>query len=217
MKRLVYDLYRLTAGIEPSEEAFNRTLATANYLKDNEYDNKQILDILTRTIKNKDNNDSEIMICGEDLPEDLWQISLLEKGKFYYSDILHIKSRPPKWNPVTFTEECEPFYLEMKIRFTIVELLDYYYEKCRVPQGLQDDKKNGGALLHLINKYNAFNKVPGIDYVIALIDRASKDIDKNFFTDVFEIETYNKEVIEEFAAMYEQAVFEKTNVIVWRN
>ena len=43
-----------------------------------------------------------------------------------------------------------------------------------------------------------------------------RSVDKNFFTDVFEIENYNKEVIEEFTAMYEQAVFEKTNVIVWR-
>ena len=70
---------------------------------------------------------------------------------------------------------------------------------------------------HLIKKYEKFNNIPGLDYVIALIDKANKDIDKNFFSDVFEIENYNKEVIEEFTAMYEQAVFEKTNVIVWRN
>lgn len=217
MKKTVYNLYMLTAGIEPSDEAFNRTLATANYLKDNGYNNKNILSILTQSIKNKIHDNNEIMIYGEDLPEELWRYSLLEKGKFYYSDILHIKSNPPTWNPVTFKEECEPFFLEMKIDFNIANLLDYYYEKCRVPQGLQDDKKNGGALLHLIKKYDAFNNVPGLDYVIALIDKASKDIDKNFFADVFEIESYNKEVIEEFTAMYEQAIFEKTNVIVWRN
>ena len=217
MKRIVYDLYILTAGIEPSEKAFNRTLATANHLKDNGYNKKRILEILSQSIKDKINKDNEIIVYGEDLPEDLWSHSLLQKNKFYYSDILHIKSNPPTWNPVTFKEECEPFFLEMKIDFTIVDLLDYYYDKCRVPQGLQDDKKNGGALLHLIKKYDAFNNVPGLDYVIALIDRASKDIDKNFFADVFEIESYNKEVIEEFSAMYEQAIFEKTNVIVWRN
>lgn len=217
MKKLIYELYTLVVGIEPSEDSFNRTIATANYLKDNGYSTQDILKILKNTIKNINKDTIDLAIRGEDLPEELWDNSLLEKNKFYYSDILHIKSKAPSWNPITFKEECEPFFLEMKINFTIDDLLIYYYDKCRVPQGLKDDKKNAGAFKHLIKKYDAFNNVPGLDYVLALIDKASKDVDKNFFTDVFEIENYNKEVIEEFTAMYEQAVFEKTNVIVWRN
>ena len=217
MKKLIYELYTLAVGIEPSEDTLNRTLATANYLKDNNFDTKDILKILRNAMKEIDKNNLEIPIRGEDLPNELWNNSLLEKNRFYYSDILHIKSKAPSWNPITFKEECEPFFLEMKINFTIDDLLIYYYDKCRVPQGLTDDKKNAGALNHLIKKYEKFNNIPGLDYVIALIDKANKDIDKNFFADVFEIENYNKEVIEEFTAMYEQAVFEKTNVIVWRN
>lgn len=217
MKKLIYELYTLAVGIEPSEDTLDRTLATANYLKDNNFDTKDILKILRNAMKEIDKNNLEIPIRGEDLPNELWNNSLLEKNRFYYSDILHIKSKAPSWNPITFKEECEPFFLEMKINFTIDDLLIYYYDKCRVPQGLRDDKKNAGALNHLIKKYEKFNNIPGLDYVIALIDKANKDIDKNFFSDVFEIENYNKEVIEEFTAMYEQAVFEKTNVIVWRN
>lgn len=217
MKKLIYELYTLAVGIEPSEDTLNRTLATANYLKDNNFDTKDILKILRNAMKEIDKNNLEIPIRGEDLPNELWNNSLLEKNRFYYSDILHIKSKAPSWNPITFKEECEPFFLEMKINFTMDDLLIYYYDKCRVPQGLRDDKKNSGALNHLIKKYEKFNNIPGLDYVIALIDKANKDIDKNFFSDVFEIENYNKEVIEEFTAMYEQAVFEKTNVIVWRN
>ena len=217
MKKLIYELYTLAVGIEPSEDTLNRTLATANYLKDNNFDTKDILKILRNAMKEIDKNNLEIPIRGEDLPNELWNNSLLEKNRFYYSDILHIKSKAPSWNPITFKEECEPFFLEMKINFTIDDLLIYYYDKCRVPQGLRDDKKNVGALNHSIKKYEKFNNIPGLDYVIALIDKANKDIDKNFFADVFEIENYNKEVIEEFTAMYEQAVFEKTNVIVWRN
>lgn len=213
MNKLVYDFYLLTTGIEPEEKDFNRTLSTAKYLKDNGFNNIEILNIFKNIIKDKKNT----VICGEDLPEELWDNSLLEKGKFYFSDILHIKSKPPSWNSITFKEECEPFYLEMKIKFTMNNLLEYYYDKCRVPQGLQDDKKNAGALNHLIKKYNAFNNIPGIDYVIALINKASSDIDRNFTSEVFEIEDYNKEVIEEFEAVYNQATFEKTNVIVWRN
>lgn len=213
MNKLVYDFYMLTTGIEPEEQDFNRTLSTANYLKDNGFNNIEILNIFKNIMKDKKN----AVIYGEDLPEELWDNSLLEKGKFYFSDILHIKSKPPSWNPVTFKEECESFFLEMKINFTMDNLLEYYYDKCRVPQGLQDDKKNAGALNHLIKKYNAFNNVPGIDYVIALINKTANDIDKSFTSEVFEIEDYNKEVIEEFEAIYNQATFEKTNVIIWRN
>ena len=40
MKKLIYELYTLAVGIEPSEDTLNRTLATANYLKDNNFDTK---------------------------------------------------------------------------------------------------------------------------------------------------------------------------------
>lgn len=220
MKKMIYELYTLVVGIEPSEDTFKRTIATANYLKDNGYSTQDIIKILKNAIKNINNKINkdiiEVAIRGEDLPKELWDNSLLEKNKFYYSDILHIKSKAPSWNPITFKEECEPFFLEMKINFTMDDLLTYYYDKCRIPQGLRDNKKNIGAFRHLIKKYDAFNNVPGLDYVLALIDKASKDINKDLFTNIFDIENYNKEVIEEFTAMYEQAVFEKTNIIVWR-
>lgn len=209
MEKLVYNYYILCRGIEPSKEAFNRTLATAKHLKDNNISDKDILNIL------KD-SDKEI-ITGEDLPEYLWEDSLLNKGVFYYSDILHIKSKPPTWNPITFEEVTEPFFMEMKIKFTIDDLLNYYYDTCRIPVEIRDKKKDSGAFLHLIKKYNAFKNVPGIDYVLALIMSASKDIDKTLITNVFEIEEYNKDVIEKFESMYQQAEYEKTNQIVWRN
>lgn len=215
MKRMIYDFYTLVSGVEPEEHHFNRTLATANYLKDNKYDKSEILKIFKNIVKEKEFDN--LVIRGEDLPEYLWEDSLLEKDTFYYSDIFHIKSKPPSWDPVTFKEKCEPFYLEMKIKFTIENLLEYYYDKCRVPQGLRDDKKNAGALKHLIKKYNAFKNIPGIDYVVALINKTSNNVDKNFVSDVFEIEECNKEVIEEFESIYNQSYFEKTNNIVWRN
>lgn len=217
MDRLIYEFYILCAGIEPSEEAFNRTKATANYLKDNGYKDTEILKIFNNIVRNKPKNDIDIVINGEDLPIELWEDSLLEKDTFYYSDIVHIKSKPPSWDPITFTEISHPFYLEMKIKFTMNELLDYYYDKCRVPNALQDEKKDSGAFNHLIKKYNAFKKLPGIDYVIALINKASEDIEKDFICEVFDLDNYKEEVIIEFDGIYEQSTFEKVNQIVWRS
>ena len=209
MENIVYQDYSLCRGIEPNEEDFKKTLATVKYLKDNNKTNKEIITILRECNKDK--------ITGEDLPEYLWEDSLLQKGVFYYSDILHIKSKPPTFNPVTFEVVSEPFFMEIEIKFTIEDLLDYYYDKCRVPVEIRDRKKDKGAFLHLIKKYNAFKNVPGIDYVISLIEYASKDINKELITNVFEIEEYNKDVIEKFNAIYQQAEFEKANQIIWRN
>ena len=117
-------------------------------------------------------------IKGDNLPEELWNDSLIEKDRFYYSDILHINSKLPSWNPKTFKEECPSFFLEMKIKFSMNDLLNYYYDKCRIPLALQDDKKNAGAFKHLIAKYEAFKNAPGLDYVIALINKGSEDKEK---------------------------------------
>lgn len=87
MEKIIYTYYSLVVGQEPEEKAFKRTLATANYLKDNGYTEAEILDIFKSIHKE--------VITGEDLPKELWNESLLEKDKFYYSDILHIKSKAP--------------------------------------------------------------------------------------------------------------------------
>lgn len=209
MKKIVYKYYLTNKGYEPIDEDFKRTLATANYLKDNNMDEKTIFKILLECNKDK--------ICGEDLPESLWEKSLLKKNIFYYSDIFHIKSNPPRWNPVTFKEECPEFFLEMKINFTMNDLLNYYYEKCRVPLALQNDKRDAGAFTHLINKYNAFEIIPGIDYVVALINKASEDKNKKIFTEIFEIEKYKEEIITDFEIIANEAKHSKSNKIVWRN
>lgn len=208
INKLVYDYYILSQGIEPEEECFARTLATAKYLKDNNFKDDEIIKTLNRVGKTT--------ITGNDLPIDLWEGSLLEKDRFYYSDIFHIKSKPPSWNPITYTEVCEEYFLEMRIKFTMNDLLSFYYDKCRVPQGLQNDKKDAGAFNHLIKKYEVFSNVPGIDYVIALINKAGSDIEKNFISNVFEIEEYNKEVIEHFQMVSEESSLDKNNVIIWR-
>lgn len=207
MEKIIYTYYSLVIGQEPDDKSFKRTLATAKYLKDNGYTEAEILDIFKSIHKE--------VITGEDLPKELWDKSLLEKDKFYYSDILHIKSKAPIWDPITYKEIHETFYLEIKIRFTIEDLLDYYYEKCKVAISFRDNKKDKGALLHLIKKYNNHNSISGIDYVIALIELASKNIDY-IYTNVFDLQQYEKEVIEYFNNIYEQSMYEKTNMIIWR-
>lgn len=208
MIKLIMQYYSLISGIEPEKENFNRTLATAKYLKDNGYDNSEIFKLFKLISKQK--------IEGEDLPKSLWKDSLLEKDIFYYHNEFHITSKPPTWNPITFKEECEPFFMEMKIKYTINDLINRFYEKCKVPVGLRDDKLVEGGLKHLLWKYNNLS-APAIDYVMVMIDLADEDVDRELITNVFDIEKYSKEAFMILEDKVQESKLSKSNKIIWRN
>lgn len=207
MNKLINDYFSMRLGFEPTEEQIKIVTATANYLKDNGKTNQEIFKILMSSNKS--------IVTGDDLPESLWKDSLLEKGVFYYNNRLHMTSKPPTWNPKTFKEECEPFYMEMIINFTMEDLLSMYYTECRVPVGLRNKTRDEGAMSHLINKYNNL-KAPGLDYVMLMIDLANKDVDLDFLSNPFKLEDYSKEafiILEDIAS---EAMLTKGNIIKWR-
>lgn len=208
MIKLIMQYYSLISGIEPEKENFNRTISTAKYLKDNGFDNSEIFKIFRLISKQK--------IEGNDLPKSLWNDSLLEKGVFYYHNEFHITSKPPTWNPVTFKEECEPFFMEMKIKYTMKQLINRFYDKCKVPVGLRDDRLVEGGLKHLLSKYNNLS-APAIDYIMVMMDLADEDIDKKTITNVFDIEKYSIEAFVMLEDIVQEAKVTKSNEIIWRN
>ena len=208
MIKLIMQYYSLISGTEPEKENFNRTISTAKYLKDNGFDNSEIFKIFRLISKQK--------IEGNDLPKSLWNDSLLEKGVFYYHNEFHITSKPPTWNPVTFKEECEPFFMEMKIKYTMKQLINRFYDKCKVPVGLRDDRLVEGGLKHLLSKYNNLS-APAIDYIMVMMDLADEDIDKKTITNVFDIEKYSVEAFVMLEDIVQEAKVTKSNEIIWRN
>lgn len=208
MIKLIMQYYSLVSGIEPEAENFNRTLATAKYLKDNGCNNSDIFKIFKLISKQK--------IEGEDLPKSLWNDSLLQKGVFYYHNEFHITSKPPTWNPITFKEECEPFFIEMKIKYTMQDLIDRFYNKCKVPIGLRDNKLVEGGLKHLLWKYNNLS-APAIDYVMVMMDLADEDVDRELITNVFDIEKYSVKAFQMLEDMVQESKVTKSNEIIWRN
>lgn len=206
--KIIEDYYKLCIGVMPTKEEYARTYFTALYLKDNNYTNIDIFKIF--------NNISKKMITIDDLPNELWNDSLIEKNRFYFHNLIHIKSKPPTWDPISMKEKCEPFYLEMKINFTEEDLLNYFYLNSRMPVDLRDEKRDKAALMHLFKKYDK-TKINGLDFLLSLIDTVSQDIDKEMISNVFELEDYNKEVFDMYSKMLCESEFEKVNKIVWRS
>lgn len=220
MDKLINDYFSMRLGFEPDESQINRVIATAKYLADNGKTNKEIFKILmdSNTDLPEDCEMSAIdaaIVMGNELPDYLWENSLLKKGVYYYNNRLHITSKAPTWNPKTFKEECEPFFMEMIISFTMEDLLSMYYAECRVPVGLRNKTRDEGAMNHLLNKYNNL-KAPSLDYVLMMIDLASKDIELDFLSNPFELENYSKEAFIILEEMAEEAALLKSNVIKWR-
>lgn len=220
MERMIETYLSRRLGYSPAEEDYNKLYSTCLHLRDNNYTNAEILKILLDS--NKDlPEDCEMtalektIVTGEQLPDYLWDNSLLEKGKYYYNNKLHICSKAPTWNPKTMQEECEPFFMEMKIKFTIQDLLELFYKECRTPVELRVKSRDEGALQHLLNKYNKM-KAPGVDYLLLMIDLANKDNKLDFLTNPFELENYSKEAFIILEEIVEESTLNKSNVITWR-
>lgn len=201
---IVEDYCSMTSGCIPNKEILGKLVKVIGYLIDNDFSNKEILE---RIIKLDNISSSEISYEGIN--------TLLEQNKFYYHNSLHIKSKAPSFDPITLEESCEPFYLEMKIKFSLEDLLNYYYDKTLVPIGLRDKDKDLGSLKHLLNKYSKIDGVESIDIILSMIDRASEDIEKQIYG-VFELESYIREVFEYYNELIPMARYSKTNQIVWR-
>lgn len=221
MEKLINDYLSTRLGIEPSKEDYKQLTATINYLKENGKTYKDIFKILMDSNTNLP-EDCEMsalrkaIVKGCDLPDYLWENSLLQKNVYYYNNRLHICSKPPIWNPKTFQEECEPFFMEMMINFTMDDLLDMYYTECRVPLGLREKTRDLGALKHLLGKYNNL-KAPNLDYIMYMIDLASQDKETEFLANPFELENYSKQAFMELENIVKEATLNNSNKIIWRN
>ena len=104
----------------------------------------------------------------------------------------------------------------MKIKYTMKQLINRFYDKCKVPVGLRDDRLIEGGLKHLLGKYNNLS-APAIDYIMVMMDLADEDIDKKTITNVFDIEEYSVEAFVMLEDIVQEAKVTKSNEIIWRN
>lgn len=207
IENLIMSYYRLSKGILPNATTIAQTEKTVNFLIDNNYSDKDIMQILINIGKTG-------AILPEDLPDELWEGMLTERDVFYYHSDLHITSKPPKWDPISMKEIVEPFFMEMKIKYSINDLLTYYYTKLCVPIELRDDKKDIGAFKHLLDKYKKM-KVKSLDFVLTLIDFANRDENEQI-VNVLDLGKYEAEVFNHYETVIPMATFERANRIVWR-
>ena len=148
-------LYELCYGIEPEEKDLMLLEIKHQRLLDNGYTEKEANKILIDTKLNIDNYEHSDSIINTDT--------------LYRHHELQIHSKPGGFDPATCTIIKRPYYLEMKVRYTMSNLLDYYYNKLVVPIMFRDEKRDIGAMNHLINSFKS-PIINSVDFILFVID-----------------------------------------------
>ena len=204
---LVDFYYKHIVGQEPKEESYNKTNKLIAYLKEADIEEALIIKVL-EDVPHKD------YLTHEDLPNWLWENSILKPKTFYYHHSLQITSPAPKYNMNKKYNNKTKFYLEMKIKYTVDDLIDYFYNTLGVPLEFKDKKKDGGAINYLLSKYSNFTFIEPIDFVLALIERdKSENLKVN---NILDLTKHEQEVYNQLQALTANAKIAKANIIRWR-
>lgn len=111
-------------------------------------------------------------VTPADIPAEAWDESLLDRGQYYCHSRLQLLSPMPIIrSDGTFKEY--PFYQEMRIRFTIKDLVDYFYEKIPGYTMLRDDKRDEAQFRHMLKKYRNMHPIQALDIILLMIDEAA--------------------------------------------
>ena len=157
-------LYEICYGEEPSDKILALLEIQYNRLMDNGFTDKEAQRLMLDNNLNTDN------LLYED------SIVTTSDDTIYFHNELQIHSKPGSYNPETGVVEKQPYYLEMRRRYTMDDLLNYYYNKLMVPVQFRNSKRDIGAFKHIINDYR-FNNINTVDFILFIIDYVvSKEI-----------------------------------------
>lgn len=160
--------YRELVGVYPfatdREEAITRH--TIAYMEESGLSEVEIFGFL------HDIGGKKGYITPADIPAKAWDGSLIERGQYYCHHRLQLLSPMPIIrSDGTFKEY--PFYQEMRIRFTMKDLVDYFFEKIPSYSVLRDDKRHEAQFRHMLKKFDGMRPIQSLDIVLLMIDEAA--------------------------------------------
>ena len=156
------NLYELCCGVEPEEKDLQLLEIRYQRLLDNGYNDKEAKNILMSTSFNIDNYIHSDSLVDPSI------------GPVFRHHELQIHSKPGGFDPATCTVIKRPYYLEMKSRYTMNNLMDYYYTKLIVPMLFRDEKRDIGAMNHLLNSFKS-PLIDSVDFILFVIDYVSSN------------------------------------------
>lgn len=204
IKFLTNFYYSYLLGEYPeNKEDYDKTYKTISYLIE--------AGINVDTIKKNvfENIPFKERLSYEDLPNNLWDNSLLEKDKFYYHIQLLIANTAPGWDD---EEDFHP-YIEPKIKYSLDDALDYFIERAGVRSDWINRAKEIGSIKFLLKDFEKFNFIEPIDFFLHLVDFA---VSKDEINTVYDLREYEIELAEFLENDIANAIAQKKNTYIWR-
>lgn len=201
------EFYFYNLGEEPSESEKIITNNTLSYLRDNDFTENQIINMI------KD-FPPKMALEPKDLPDKLWNSSLVKRDVFYYHNELHITSPAPYWDFENDKIISSRFFLEMRIKYSVRDLISYYYKKIPMDSRLIDNKKDVGTMEYLLNKYKRVSFIEPVDFVLYLIDEAANS--ECEINEMIDLKRFESDTFKYLERKTINAAAEKMNLIIWR-
>lgn len=207
--------YETFYGSYPFESMneFNTTRNTIQYLIDNDFNKEEIVKLLMIIGKKES-------IGFDDLPELIWSDSLLNKDTFYFHKALQLPVPA-----IIMNEDGEfvspSFRLEMKIKYSEQDLLNYFYNQTGYALELRNAEKDLGAIRYLLKRYARLDFMESVDFILCLIDHAKikayEDYDTLEYTDLLMLNTqYAAEALKSVKQKIKLSLATGYGKIIWR-
>lgn len=195
--------YNFVVGEFPEDkESLIKTSMIFGFLSESGCTRKQLLTSIINDFPNRE------VLYPDNIPDNLWEGSLLIRHKFYFHKELQILSPPPTWD-MSF-----PFYIEMKIQYSIENLLDYFTKTFKVNVEWMNKDKELGSIKYLLKDYSKYGFIEPVDFLLHLIDYVSSLGCKA--TSVYDLRNYETECVEYLELDIQNAKAAKKNKVIWR-
>ena len=203
-----YYYYNVYAD-DASEEDYKKTYSTIEYLKECGF---SFLTIFKEIILKSNTR----AITIDNVPNKFWKDSLVKKDAYYLHDELRLVSKAPEFNPITGETKRFPFYCEMKIKYGIEDVLNYFYTHIgKMNAMLADKKSDTKAVIYLMKKYEKIDYVEPLDIILCLIDNSVKNSDRDI-TKLIQITDNSLDVIIELQNNMQELSAKDRKRTVWR-
>lgn len=177
------------------------TQYTIDYLYDNNYNEGDIINILSKIKKES--------IKYKDLPSKLWN-GLIERDTYYFHPELQILSKPPMLSIGSdIIIKTVKFFKEIKISYTKQDVLNYFYCKAN-SKIIKDMNRDLGSLDYLLSRYK-HQLMNSLDVILYLIDDHAFEANSLLALSNYEVDT-----LERIENMYYDNHRSGTDKIIYR-
>lgn len=153
----------------------------------------------------------KMFLTIEDIPDKIKKDSLIEMDKYYFHKELIVTPPPPGWN----TEEDYQFYKEIKVRYTLEDVLDYFIKATGTRADWIARDKEIGSIKYLLKEYKKFKFIEPVDFILHLIDYCVSSNDE--INTIYDLRNKEIELAEALEIDIANAVARGKHLTIWRS